>query len=224
MHRWAERVLRVHHRGEAAGKERDLLPRLQLAAGPVHAPLRRRLQRLLRHFPIDHAEVDARLLEDVAISEHSSNSTSTTRSGVRLPAKLCSTIAVLDRLANVLLRFSHHRLEAAAHGVRSVRLIAQGGVLHLHGAPLPSALPTSCQQCSTGGCENHVVQANRPTSGNLPMCQARAARHRQLAYAGGRHPGHACCGGGRCKQQWHILLAQRHAGKPDVPTLIGPIH
>ena len=62
VHGGAMGVLGMHHRGQAASEERDLLTGFQLSACAVGPPLGGRIQRRLGHLAVDNAEVHPSLL------------------------------------------------------------------------------------------------------------------------------------------------------------------
>ena len=102
-------VLGVHDGGDTRGEEGDhVLTAAALAGGGAVS--------LGGHLPVHHGDVDARLLEDVAILEHAGDAAAAAGAGPRVLLELLA-VELLDRGDDLILRGADHLLEARAHGV-----------------------------------------------------------------------------------------------------------
>mmetsp|Transcript_46568 Transcript_46568/g.98827 ORF Transcript_46568/g.98827 Transcript_46568/m.98827 type:complete len:462 (+) Transcript_46568:138-1523(+) len=154
VHRRTVGVARVHHAREAAREEGHPLPRGH-ALGPVDAPLGGGLERLLGHGAVHDREVDAGLLEDLAVLEDAGHAAAAVGADPAVLLEGGAAVDVLDGGGDGNLGLADHLLEAGAHGVVAVGSVAGpdeglGRLLHrlvripsdVHrGGVLPGLLP-----------------------------------------------------------------------------------
>ena len=119
MHGRRVGVLGVHDTAQTARKERDALSRL-VSLGSIDAPLGGGLQSLLRHAAVHDAEVDAGLLEDVAVAQDAGHAAAAVVADPGILPEGGLAVDVLDGLGDLELGLAAHLLELGAHGVVAV--------------------------------------------------------------------------------------------------------